>query len=110
MSRRRHGHGLRELYRFLDLATGSLDDDLGVYGLGNVLTGKGNIVASRKNAREVTGQLMHVVLAQGAPEQPQEVPELEEPAPAAEAERAGPAEQAMQNAAAQEQADQLGLF
>lgn len=52
-----------ELYRFADHRTGSLHGVGGVFGLGNVLTGKGNIVASRKNAREVTAQLLSGHLA-----------------------------------------------
>lgn len=40
-----------ELYRFEDRATGRITD--GIFGLGNALTGKGNIRDSRLNAREV---------------------------------------------------------
>lgn len=47
-----------ELYRFANWDTGSVEGLSGVYGLGNVLTGKGNIVASRKNAREITSRLL----------------------------------------------------
>jgi uracil-DNA glycosylase len=52
------------------------------------------------------------LLAQGAPEQPPEIPELEEPAPApAEIEGPGPSGEApSENGAAEQEADQLGLF
>jgi ferredoxin--NADP+ reductase len=42
-----------ELYRWADWETGALADSPDVHGLGNVLTGKGNIVESRKNSRKV---------------------------------------------------------
>ncbi len=47
-----------ELYAWRDWDTGRLDDARPIYGLGNVLTGKGNIKASRKNARAIGGQLL----------------------------------------------------
>jgi ferredoxin/flavodoxin---NADP+ reductase len=43
-----------ELYDYADWTTGALRGMRGVYGLGNVLTGKGNIKESRENAREVS--------------------------------------------------------
>lgn len=43
-----------ELYDYADWSTGELRGLRGVYGLGNVLTGKGNIKDSRENAREVS--------------------------------------------------------
>jgi NADPH-dependent glutamate synthase beta subunit-like oxidoreductase len=45
-----------ELYRWRDQTTGELAD--GVYGLGNVLTGKGNIKESRQSAHSVVGNLI----------------------------------------------------
>jgi ferredoxin--NADP+ reductase len=43
-----------ELFAFTDWDTGRLPDHPNVFSVGNVVTGKGNIVASRKHAREVT--------------------------------------------------------
>jgi hypothetical protein len=43
-----------ELYDYTDWNTGALRGLRGVYGLGNVLTGKGNIKDSRDNARDVS--------------------------------------------------------
>jgi hypothetical protein len=42
-----------ELYQWASWDTGELHGAVGVYGLGNVLTGKGNIKASRQNAKEI---------------------------------------------------------
>ncbi|HTU62386.1 MAG TPA: hypothetical protein VMF89_28195, partial [Polyangiales bacterium] len=42
-----------ELYDFLDAATGAVRGQTGVFGLGNVLTGQGNIKDSRENAHEI---------------------------------------------------------
>lgn len=50
-----------ELYAWKDWDTGELCD--GVYGLGNVLTGKGNIKSSRENAREIASQVVDKCLA-----------------------------------------------
>lgn len=47
-----------ELYAFIDRERGVLSQDPLVFGLGNVLTGKGNIVDSRRNAREVMGAVL----------------------------------------------------
>lgn len=47
-----------ELYGFASWETGELDRARGVFGLGNVLTGKGNIKDSRKSAREVTARIL----------------------------------------------------
>ena len=44
-----------ELYDYADPAVGSVRDLRRVYGLGNVLTGKGNIKESRENARDIAG-------------------------------------------------------
>ncbi|MFT7579699.1 MAG: ferredoxin--NADP+ reductase [Myxococcota bacterium] len=51
-----------ELYAFKDWDTGLLDADSSVYGLGNVLTGKGNIKDSRRNARDLMNGLMTKLL------------------------------------------------
>jgi len=48
---------LREVYAFRDWETGELDGERGIYGLGNVLTGRGNIKESRNSAREVIRRL-----------------------------------------------------
>lgn len=47
-----------ELYPWASWDTGELADAVGVYGLGNVLTGKGNIKVSRQNAKEVTEAML----------------------------------------------------
>jgi len=54
-----------ELYLWKDWETGELDagNPGDVHGLGNVLTGKGNIVESRKNSKKVMGQLIDHALA-----------------------------------------------
>lgn len=48
-----------ELLRWRDQETGELDQDgrTDIFGIGNVLTGKGNIVESRKSAKSVMGQI-----------------------------------------------------
>ena len=46
-----------ELYDFNDWDMGRLDDLPTVFGAGNVVTGKGNIVASRKHAKHVAGHM-----------------------------------------------------
>ena len=46
-----------ELYDFVNWDTGELRDLRGVFGLGNVLTGKGNIRHSRANSIEVSGRV-----------------------------------------------------
>lgn len=51
-----------ELYVWKDWDTGELADDAEVYGLGNVLTGKGNIVESRKSSRKVMSRVVEVRL------------------------------------------------
>jgi ferredoxin/flavodoxin---NADP+ reductase len=47
-----------ELYDYADESTGALRGLTGVFGLGNVLTGKGNIHDSRENAREISTQVL----------------------------------------------------
>jgi NADPH-dependent glutamate synthase beta subunit-like oxidoreductase len=47
-----------ELYDYASWETGALKGLLGVFGLGNVLTGKGNIRDSRDNAEEIAQQVM----------------------------------------------------
>ncbi|PKN57955.1 MAG: hypothetical protein CVU56_08170 [Deltaproteobacteria bacterium HGW-Deltaproteobacteria-14] len=47
----------RDVYAFRDWDTGELDAERGIYGLGNVLTGRGNIKESRQSAREVVRRL-----------------------------------------------------
>ena len=46
-----------DVYAFRDAATGALEGVEGLYGLGNVLTGRGNIKESRTSARDVVRQL-----------------------------------------------------
>lgn len=47
-----------ELYDWADYATGELRGAEGVFGLGNVLTGKGNIKSSRHNAEQVSQRIL----------------------------------------------------
>ena len=54
-----------ELYRWRDWETGELDADVEVHGLGNVLTGKGNIVESRKNSKKVMSRLIEARIGLG---------------------------------------------
>lgn len=55
-----------ELFRYRDWSTGELEGLPGVYGLGNVLTGKGNIKESRKSAQEVMGGVLETYLGVAA--------------------------------------------
>lgn len=55
-----------ELYDFSNWDTGEVRDMPGVFGLGNVLTGKGNIRDSRKNAIEIAEQMASRYLGVGA--------------------------------------------
>ena len=50
-----------ELYQWQNREEGRLVD--GVYGLGNVLTGKGNIAESRRNSKEITPKVVDQALA-----------------------------------------------
>jgi len=50
-----------ELYEWEDWSEGKLVE--GVYGLGNVLTGKGNIKASRRNSQEITARVVEEALS-----------------------------------------------
>ena len=56
-----------ELYHFADWETGEVAGMEGVYGLGNVLTGKGNIKASRQNATDVTTAMLEDYLQEMGP-------------------------------------------
>ena len=47
-----------ELFAFSDWHLGRLEGRPTVFSAGNVVTGKGNIVASRKHAREITGTMI----------------------------------------------------
>lgn len=51
-----------ELYDFADWDTGRLNDYPTVFSVGNVVTGKGNIVASRKHAEHVTTDAIEAFL------------------------------------------------
>ena len=51
-----------ELFEFTDWDLGRLEDYPTVFSAGNVVTGKGNIVASRKHAREITQQVAEAFL------------------------------------------------
>jgi ferredoxin/flavodoxin---NADP+ reductase len=56
-----------ELYHFSNHETGMLTGLPGVFGLGNVLTGKGNIKESRANAKDISDRLLrdHLGLTNG---------------------------------------------
>jgi NADPH-dependent glutamate synthase beta subunit-like oxidoreductase len=60
-----------ELYRWRDTERGELareaDDGARLFGLGNVLTGKGNIVESRRNAKKVMDLVTRDALGLAAP-------------------------------------------
>lgn len=47
-----------ELYAFSDWELGRLSDYPNVFSVGNIVTGKGNIVASRKHAAAVAAKVM----------------------------------------------------
>jgi len=51
-----------ELYRFSDWDLGRLEDHPTVFSAGNIVTGKGNIVASRKHAKHVTETMIESYL------------------------------------------------
>lgn len=51
-----------ELFDFSDWDYGRLDDYPSVFSVGNVVTGKGNIVASRKHAQHVSEEAIEVYL------------------------------------------------
>ncbi|MBC7171323.1 MAG: hypothetical protein H5U40_02790 [Polyangiaceae bacterium] len=51
-----------ELYDYLDWSTGELRGLPNVFGLGNVLTGKGNIKDSRENALEISARVASAFL------------------------------------------------
>ena len=55
-----------ELYAFDDWDLGRMDEHPSLFGVGNVVTGKGNIVASRKHARSVAARITadHLELVQ----------------------------------------------
>ncbi len=61
-----------ELYHFADWETGELHELPGVFGLGNVLTGKGNIKDSRENAIEIIEKVVAAYLGVG--DEPDEAP------------------------------------
>jgi NADPH-dependent glutamate synthase beta subunit-like oxidoreductase len=63
-----------ELYYFENWETGELHELPGVFGLGNVLTGKGNIRDSRINAIEIIERVVAAYL--GVADEPDEVPEM----------------------------------
>ncbi len=54
-----------QLYRFTDLEHGRLQGYDSVFGIGNVVTGKGNIKASRKHSIEVTSYIVESFLGLG---------------------------------------------
>ncbi|MEM7410137.1 MAG: hypothetical protein AAF430_07890 [Myxococcota bacterium] len=54
-----------ELFDFRDWDLGRLPDFPTVFSAGNVVTGKGNIVSSRKHAREVSGSVLEAFLGIG---------------------------------------------
>jgi len=55
-----------ELFAFTDWEIGRLPGYPTVFSAGNVVTGKGNIVASRKHAREVSSTVLEAFLGVGA--------------------------------------------
>lgn len=54
-----------ELYHYADWNTGEVEGLPGVFGLGNVLTGKGNIKDSRSNAIEIVEKVIAAYLGVG---------------------------------------------
>ena len=61
-------HGVemkRELYCFKDLETGEYEGAESVFGLGNVVTGQGNISVSRKHAAAISQQVIENYLGIG---------------------------------------------
>jgi len=54
-----------ELYAFSDWDLGRLDDYPNVFSVGNIVTGKGNIVASRKHAAHVAEEVIEKFLGLG---------------------------------------------
>ena len=58
-----------ELFRFTDWELGRLDGHPNVFSAGNVVTGKGNIVASRKHAASVASRVAEEIakLPPGSP-------------------------------------------
>jgi hypothetical protein len=50
------------LYEYVDAELGRLPGHEHVFGIGNVVTGKGNLIASRRHATAVTGHLLHEYL------------------------------------------------
>jgi ferredoxin/flavodoxin---NADP+ reductase len=55
-----------ELYDYAEWSTGEVRGLTAVYGLGNVLTGKGNIKDSRENAREISEKFVKAYLGIGS--------------------------------------------
>ena len=83
-----------ELYDFASWESGALRGLHGVFGLGNVLTGKGNIRDSRENAEVISTQVIRDYLGLG--EEPR--PDSEEPLRSAHAQAAAQAEGAIRSA------------
>ncbi len=54
-----------ELFRFIDWDLGRLEGYPTVFSAGNIVTGKGNIIASRKHARHVTEAMVESFLGLG---------------------------------------------
>jgi ferredoxin--NADP+ reductase len=54
-----------ELFRFVDWDLGRLEGYPTVFSAGNIVTGKGNIVASRKHARQITAVMIEAFLGLG---------------------------------------------
>lgn len=54
-----------ELFAFSDWENGRLADYPNVFSVGNIVTGKGNIVASRKHARQVSEETIEIYLGLG---------------------------------------------
>ena len=54
-----------ELFHFVDWDLGRLEGRPTVFSAGNIVTGKGNIVASRKHSREVTATMVEAFLGIG---------------------------------------------
>ena len=83
-----------ELYDFASWESGALRGLHGVFGLGNVLTGKGNIRDSRDNAEVISTQVIRDYLGLG--EEPR--PDSEEPMRSAHAQAAAQADNALRSA------------